>query len=49
VTYLLAGLRSLNEGWDFGQLGQAMLAVVGLGIVSMSLCFAALRGRTARG
>lgn len=49
VTYLLAGLRSLNEGWDWSELGGAMLAVVGMGAVSMGLCFAALKGRTARG
>jgi ABC-2 type transport system permease protein len=49
VTYLLAGMRSLNEGWDWSELAGAMVAVIGLGIVSMSLCFAALRGRTKRG
>jgi ABC-2 type transport system permease protein len=49
VTYLLAGLRSLNEGWDVGELAKAMAAVLGMGAASMSLCFAALRGRTARG
>jgi ABC-2 type transport system permease protein len=49
VTYLLAGLRSLNEGWDWAALSTAMAAVLGMGAVSMSLCFAALRGRTARG
>ena len=49
VTYLLAGLRSLNEGWDVGELAKAMAAVLGMGAVSMSMCFAALRGRTARG
>lgn len=49
VTYLLAGLRSLNEGWDWAALAKAMAAVVGMAAVSMSLCFAALRGRTERG
>jgi ABC-2 type transport system permease protein len=49
VTYLLAGLRSLNEGWDWSAIGGAMAAVVGMGAVSMTLCFAALRGRIARG
>ncbi len=50
VTYLLDGLRSLvSTGWQWGQLGEAMLAIVALGAVSMSLCFAALRGRTQRG
>ena len=46
VTYLLAGLRSLTmHGWQWGQLGQALLAVAVVGTVSMSLCFGALRGR----
>jgi ABC-2 type transport system permease protein len=51
VTYLLAGLRSLvmQGGWQWGQLGQALLAIVLVGIVSMSLCFAALRGRIKSG
>jgi ABC-2 type transport system permease protein len=49
VTYLLAGLRSLNEGWDLGALGKALAAILGMGALSMSLCFAALKGRTARG
>lgn len=46
VTYLLAGMRSLNDGWDWTAIGQAMTAIVLLGALSMSLCFAALRGRT---
>lgn len=51
VTYLLEGLRSLvmAEGWQWGDLGAALLAVAVVGTVSMSLCFAALRGRVARG
>jgi ABC-2 type transport system permease protein len=49
VTYLLAGMRSLDEGWDWSELGGAMLAIVGMGAVSFWLCFAALRGRTSRG
>jgi ABC-2 type transport system permease protein len=51
VTYLLGGLRSLvmQGGWQWGQLGQALLAIVLVGIVSMSLCFAALRGRIKSG
>jgi ABC-2 type transport system permease protein len=48
VTYLLAGLRSLNEGWDGGALLKAMAAVVGVGAASMAMCFAALRGRIAQ-
>ncbi len=50
VTYLLEGLRSLiTEGWVWSSIGKGMLAVVGVGIFSMSLCFAALRGRTKSG
>ncbi|MBW8826684.1 MAG: ABC transporter permease [Acidobacteria bacterium] len=50
VTYLLEGLRSLvSEGWHWGDIGNALLAIAVLGAVSMSLCFAALRGRTKRG
>jgi ABC-2 type transport system permease protein len=47
VTYILGGLRSLvmQTGWEWGQLGQALLAIAIVGILSMSLCFAALRGR----
>lgn len=50
VTYLLEGLRSLvMEGWQWDQLGKALLAIAVLGTLSMSLCFATLRGRTRRG
>lgn len=50
VTYLLAGLRSLIEGgWDAAELAKALLAVALVGAVSMSMCFAALRGRIERG
>jgi ABC-2 type transport system permease protein len=51
VTYLLAGLRSLDMsgGWQWTQLGQALLAIIIVGALSMSLCFAALRGRIKRG
>src|SRR3954447_21170172 len=46
VTYLLEGLRSLTmQGWRWTQLGQAVLAIAVVGLISMSLCFAALRGR----
>jgi ABC-2 type transport system permease protein len=47
VTYLLGGLRSLvlGPGWQWGQLGQALAAIALVGLVSMTLCFAALRGR----
>jgi ABC-2 type transport system permease protein len=50
VTYLLEGLRSLvATGWDAGDLGAALLAVAIVGALSMSMCFAALRGRIRRG
>ena len=51
VTYLLEGLRSLvvDSGWQWDELGAALLAVALVGAVSMSLCFGALRGRIARG
>jgi ABC-2 type transport system permease protein len=46
VTYLLDGLRSLTmAGWQWAELGQALIAIGIVGAVSMSLCFAALRGR----
>jgi ABC-2 type transport system permease protein len=51
VTYLLGGLRSivLQSSWQWTQLGQALLAIAVLALVSMSLCFAALRGRIKSG
>jgi ABC-2 type transport system permease protein len=50
VTYLLEGLRSLvTVGWDASDLGAALLAVVIVGALSMTMCFAALRGRIRRG
>ena len=50
VTYVLEGLRSLvSTGWSATALGEALLAIVLLGVVSFSLCFAALRGRLRRG
>jgi ABC-2 type transport system permease protein len=51
VTYLLGGLRSLviGNGWQWTQLGEALLAILIVGAISMSLCFAALRGRVKRG
>jgi ABC-2 type transport system permease protein len=50
VTYLLEGMRSLvSSGWDWADLGSALLAVAIVGAVSMSLCFATLRGRIKRG
>jgi ABC-2 type transport system permease protein len=51
VTYLLAGLRSIvmGNGWQWSQLGQALLAIAIVGVISMSMCFAALRGRIKSG
>jgi ABC-2 type transport system permease protein len=50
VTYVLEGLRSLvTQGWQPAALGKALLAVAVVAVVSMSLCLAALRGRTRRG
>jgi ABC-2 type transport system permease protein len=50
VTYLLDGLRSLVLGnsWQWAQLGQALAAIAVVGLISMTLCFAALRGRVKR-
>jgi len=49
VTYLLEGLRSLvMEGWQWADLGRAVAAVAVVAALSMSLCFAALRGRVRR-
>jgi ABC-2 type transport system permease protein len=50
VTYLLEGLRSLAmQGWEWDELGKALVAVGIVGAISMSLCFGALRGRIRRG
>ncbi len=51
VTYLLDGMRTLvmGDGWAWGELGQAVLAIAAVGLVSTSLCFAALRGRIRSG
>ena len=50
VTYLLEGMRSLiMEGWEWEDLGAALVAIAVVGAVSMTLCFGALRGRIRRG
>ena len=51
VTYILDGLRSLvlADSVQWGELGTALLAIAIVGAISMAMCFAALRGRTARG
>jgi ABC-2 type transport system permease protein len=46
VTYILQGMRVLAmRGWDGADLGYAFLAAGGLGAVSLSLAFLALKGR----
>jgi ABC-2 type transport system permease protein len=51
VTYLLGGLRSLvlDHGLQWDQLVQALAAIALVGLISMTMCFAALRGRIKRG
>jgi ABC-2 type transport system permease protein len=50
VTYLLEGLRSLvMAGWEWDDLGKALVAIAVVAAVSMSLCFASLRSRLRRG
>ena len=50
VTYVLEGQRSLvTHGWQWADLGKALLAISVVGLLSMSLCLVALRGRTRRG
>lgn len=49
VTYILEGLRSLvTQGWQLDSLAKAMAAIAAVATVSMTLCLAALRGRTRR-
>jgi ABC-2 type transport system permease protein len=46
VTYLLAALRAIvMTGWDGTAIGKGLLAIVGVGVVSIGLSLAALRGR----
>jgi ABC-2 type transport system permease protein len=50
VTYLLAGMRSLlYGGWDAYDIALGFLSIAMVGAVSMTLAFAALRGRLKRG
>jgi ABC-2 type transport system permease protein len=50
VTYLLASLRSLiTTGWSPSVLLEGIAAVAGIGAVSMTLAFLALRGRVRSG
>jgi ABC-2 type transport system permease protein len=46
VTYVLAGLRSLvTEGWEWGELGKGLAAILAVGALSFGLATAAMRGR----
>lgn len=46
VTYILEGLRSLAlVGWQWDDVAKGLLAIAVVAVLSMSLCFAALRGR----
>ena len=48
VTYILEGMRTLVlEGWDWGQVGEALLAITALASINMPLALLALRHRTA--
>jgi ABC-2 type transport system permease protein len=50
MTYLLGALRSLlYGGWQARPLIEGFLATVSVGVVSLGLALAALRGRVARG
>jgi ABC-2 type transport system permease protein len=50
MTYILAGLRSLlYGGWQPAALTQAVLAILLVGVISIGLALAALRGRVQRG
>ena len=49
VTYILEGMRALAiDGWTIDVLW-AVVAIVAVGVLSMSMCMAALRGRVRRG
>jgi ABC-2 type transport system permease protein len=49
VTYVLAALRSLiYGGWDGQALRNGMIAIVGVGVVSIGMALAALKGRATR-
>lgn len=50
MTYLLAALRSLlYGGWQWEPIWQGSLAILAVGVVSMTMALATLRGRVARG
>lgn len=46
ITYVLEGMRSLlSEGWQFGEIAKALLAIGILGAISQAMSMLALRGR----
>ena len=50
VTYMLEGMRSLSmEGWNAGDIGGAVLTVVGVGAVTITLAFSRYAGGSPRG
>lgn len=50
VTYVLDAMRSLiSSGWDVPTLSKGLAALAGMGLVSLGLALAALRGRTRLG
>jgi ABC-2 type transport system permease protein len=50
ITYLLGALRSLiTSGWQAGTVLEGLAALAGIGLVSMTLALAALRGRMLKG
>jgi ABC-2 type transport system permease protein len=50
ITYLLASLRSLiTTGWQVGVLGDGLAALIGIGLISMTLAGLAFRGRLNQG
>ena len=50
VTYILEGQRSLVfRGWEWAELGKALLAIAVVGATSLWLCFSAMASRIKRG
>lgn len=46
MTYLLRGMRSLSmSGWEPGEIGLGLLAVAGVGVVTIGAAFRALQSR----
>ena len=49
TTYFLEGMRAvMQDGWRWKRIGRGLLATAGVGAVSFSLAFGALRGRVKR-